>query len=878
MRLHTKTVGVLILVFLLLLCSALGFYFFYVLEDVLKIEHDAALGNASRVHEAFTSEQRQMRNVAADWAGWDDSFNAMQHMTQEFIDSWMAYESYQAMQISELVFFTQDRRPALALHVDSEREEVSRLPADAPLAAQLFSTRELFDFSADSSGVAFFDLLNGKPVIVASSPIQDGKRSKPARGTLVLVKYITDDMIKRIASQVKLDLVSRPLHSVPGRSSRRNTARLVDNEKIKVVVPVLGLQNRPVLSVEFFQPRPIYQQAWGTLQLFVAFWICASGAVLALAGFLINRFVIARLKEVSARLRDIHTTRRFDETLLVSGSDEISQMTADINAMLTALSESHYYEVLNARDKAQAASQAKTNFMAKVSHELRTPIHGILGMVGIMWRNSPDDQARLQLGMVRDSAIGLLGVVNDVLDFSRSEHSELSVTIEPCDVRTMVRKAMRVIGPRLFERSEHEPIDCIAEIAHSVPEIVLTDGKRLSQILVNFLANALKFTRSGSVHLTVGWRREDDTRGVLECTVHDTGIGIPAHKISDLFEPFRQLDDSVNRAYQGTGLGLAIVKQLVTALGGSVSVASEPERGSSFSCQIPVTLGPIQAVVPRTPVRGSKVWIAAGSRFEFEKIADAFSLAGADIHEVRGRYEKSAAEPVAEEFMVLSASLLGSERGWSTLDDFIGQHGADRVSVLVSAHQLTYRERLRAKGVQRMVLTPVVAQDVVRSIEGTYTEDFSGYDDYVDIVPDLRHSLDILIADDLMTNQIVLKCILQDMGHQVTVVSNGEELLDALGAMYGQRAARPTDRQFDIVMTDLQMPVMDGISALKRVREWEEQKKVAALPVFLVTAHALDSEREQMLRAGASAVVTKPIDIRKLEGAIREVVVAAHRV
>lgn len=867
----TATLSVALLVLTLVLQS--------ILEDKFSaLENRKAQDHVRRIELALDNLSSQLASKTTDWAQWDDTYNFMLDRNEDYLKSNISFETLSAIAVTYVVYRDTEGTLVRGYEVDYSQESVGDLSPQA--MKTLGKGTETMPGTLPDATKSGLTMVGEKPYLFAAIPIFDSRRSEACRGSLLFAIALDDKLTETLAQQTRLDvhIIDPKKFAATNGSLYQSLLRSSD----PIAVPTSGEQilgfkllkdsnGTPIRLVQVTLVRDIFLHGQEATSLLITALLGVMAIALVVSGLCLNRWVLKRLSNLDNELRNIQPENLNGYRVSQSGNDELTSVATTINTFLTAL-ENSQRQLITARDKAETANRAKSNFVAKVSHELRTPIHSVLGLVRVVRKNSTDEAIRSHLGMIRDSALGLLGVVNDILDFSRSEVGQLAVNVEPMQIRDTMRNAMRIIGPRIFERAETTPIECVASIDEAIPDTIIGDSKRISQILVNLMGNAIKFTTRGHIGLFVRLVTGADNSPRIEFTVEDTGSGIPADQLSLIFEPFKQVDDSVSRQYQGTGLGLTIVKQLVESMGGQIRVESTLGQGSRFIFDIPMNAASTVEHAANQAVRNANVWLINNSDLEAELIATAFKRYGATVTPMTTASLRSMNMDTLDlkgvNYLCVAGNALISHRSWTILKNFRQLVDADHVLISLSPHELTYREQLQALNISNLILTPLIAEESVRALTGHFKENFGGYDDFIDIAKTSKDSLEILIADDLLTNQIVLRCMLTDMGHRVTTVSNGRELVEALGAQLQMREKTAQDKTFDIVLTDVQMPVLDGVSAVKQIREREEQLDIPErerLPILLVTAHALVEEHHRILASGANGVVTKPIDAKDLE-------------
>ncbi len=500
---------------------------------------------------------------------------------------------------------------------------------------------------------------------------------------------------------------------------------------------------------------------------------------------------------------------------------------------------------------AEAANQAKSEFLANMSHEIRTPMNGILGLCYLLERQV---MSSVTLGMVQriqGASQSLLSIINDILDFSKIEARRLVLERAPFRLGDVVDKLANLMAASVADK----PIDFLIDAPPAEAQFLVGDVLRLGQILTNLVGNALKFTQAGEVSMRIDVLSHDVEAGTvsLRFTVRDTGIGIPAEKLESIFSSFSQADTTTTRRFGGTGLGLTISRSLAELMGGSISVRSTPGVGSEFSLVVPFELGMPEAL----PISGSKplkVLFCSDNRSGEMLSLLALGLGWqADVVDSgAAMLNRVEADPSYD--IILTDWKLPDMDGLSALKRASACHDGGRAPITLvtvmpqAANEL--RQNAECEMVDAILVKPVTGSALqhavvnARSLHGSQGNDRSE--------PEARLAgARILLVDDSELNLEVAAHILQTEGASVTTLENGKLAVDVL-------AAQPD--AFDIVLMDVQMPVMDGYSATREIR----RMGLATLPVVALTAGALSSQRQLALDAGMNGFITKPFVVENL--------------
>ncbi|MBR9787073.1 MAG: response regulator [Vibrionaceae bacterium] len=662
------------------------------------------------------------------------------------------------------------------------------------------------------------------------------------------------------ANQKQINLLVDTFEDDVFRKSQEFRTRLLQEQELKMLTPLqvsdglealnkrLSLIHEIDNKIEQQLQASISQSITNTTQyrlVFIAAILLITMLVISLTIRLIRK-VTGNLNIVLEFLSRESYNANSPLSNLIKGKDELSRFAREVDKLsyereqtkqkLTQAKE----DAEKAKDEAIEASKAKSSFLANMSHEIRTPLNGVIGTSEVLADTPLTAIQRDYVDMIETSSQLLLGLINDVLDFSKIESGMLLISPHSTCIRESIYDIASIICPKAKEKC----IDVKVSISRNTPYHIMVDDHRLRQIIMNFMSNAVKFTEQGYVKLSITTHKLTDSCATIEFAVEDSGIGIDELQQQNIFSPFAQEDNSTTRKFGGTGLGLAISTQLVDLMGGTIQLESEKGRGSRFFFEVTVPVCQ-QHFNPHHTLNSCQIWVVCDDAEMESKLRDELSVYQINIHEsVDGLSALPTWINDKENIIIIYAE--GAPNVAITTSDYMRRFENQNIRICLIKH-LHSDQFDFGKVVNVIISQPLLGQRLLTALERCKAS-FSEQDTHRSTP---RHSPtlpNILIVDDNTVNQKIAGLHLTKVGFHFDVAENGAEAVDMF-----------RKHQYSLILMDCMMPVMDGFEATEKIRKIEaSEQRTFRIPIIALTASAVDDDIQKCFDVGMDDYIPKP--------------------
>lgn len=850
-----------------------------------KFERDQSRENLARAEQAISYQLEGIATFNRYNAWWDGLYSVMNTPSEmhSFVDDFMLVNNWRAINVDGMLIFD-----ATGNFVDGkllDNNQPGELQPGRLLANVLTRAHPAVRDSLGNPDQSDVKGLISTPVgilMIASHPILTSAMEGPSRGRLISARYLNTKRIQKIANRAKVNLNIFPIEGGDDPQAIANLLATLEAAEVPYVTQKTqdNLTSSAVLRDLSGNPLAIVQTKTATSitligsdSVMLSLLFLSLGIVIAifLSWLALRHWMVKPLLGLKSHISNVRRTGDLSKLYNNEQDDEIGTLAREFDFLAIELGQSQH-NLVEARDRAEAASKAKSEFLANMSHEIRTPMNGVIGMTEVLLRTELSTRQQHLAHTVKTSGEMLLKVINNILDFSKISAGKAQIDNTTFQTKQLIQDISAVVA----ESAQSKGIEYLVKLERELPKTLIADEQRIKQVLVNLIGNAIKFTEQGEVVLSIERMAEKETKGenclTLGFRVSDTGTGIRREALPNIFNSFSQADNSTTRDYGGTGLGLTISKGLAEMMNGTIEVSSVYGQGSEFLVTLPVRVA--QTALQMRPflkggLKGVRALVVDDNRTNLDIIQAHLDHWQAECHGVSSGVEaltelNNAAELKQMYQLILIDHHMPGMDG-ASLAEHISADKRFSSTVMIMLSSVTdefTQESLTALGISSYLTKPIVGdqlyQNICQALDGSSIPNNTLSNNDID-EPNTTsaaalHGVDILVAEDNPVNQELIFLQLQELGARIELSDNGELAIEKL-----------REKQFDLVIMDCQMPVLDGYAATRRIRNLGiTAKNGQPVPVLAMTANAHKADRKACIDAGMNDYLSKPYSFDKL--------------
>ena len=831
--------------------------------EYLSMDEEISQQNVIRAFSEINHRLISLRTLTAEWSVWDDTYAYMAGEYPEYIENNIFDQSFTTLNINFMLFYDTDGHLFYGEGYDIIRNKNIDIPSELTkiFAGDAFREERL---TIGMTGIISTD---NKKLLICALPIQKSDW-RGSNGTLMIGRYLDDSIVNEINKSLVYPLSPIDRNNLDPYTNRLISNAVENNQNIfighspdKNIIEAYGLYGDiygdPAFIFNISAPLQIYRQGRETI-MFILLYLAGAGVIIAILGsYIFNKYIISRLTSLSNEVSTIALDGNLQRSVALGGSDEIGILATSINKMLATIYgrteelKITHEALKKAKEEAEEANETKSRFLANMSHEIRTPLNGIMGMTDLAYMTDLSPQQRTYLEMIRYSGNILLNIINDILDYSKIEAGKLQLENIEFNLKDTVEKLTRLTSTRVLQKN----IEIILDIDQNTPTYVIGDSMRLNQVLLNLLNNAIKFTEKGEIHISV--TQKACSQNNIEFRIKDTGIGIPSDKVDKMFEEFTQADSSITRRYGGTGLGLAISNQLIKAMGGSINVESEIGVGSTFTFNIPFENSNTKETFNISEEFKDKTILIVEKNEKIKHILKKICM-DISINYVMLSSPEEAMEALfsSTDFDIIIIDLYLENMDGLELSKKLSAIKKEPLPIILlvsPADTIGNSALLKELNIFSQIIKPVLPSEFKSTVHdalnfsqgnkntGTINQYFTTFSEKT-----------VLVAEDGYINRKIIVELLRKLHVNILTADNGEKALNLFD-----------NNQVDLVIMDIEMPVVDGLEAASKIKEKSISQK-RNVPIIAVTAYILESEIHKCFVAGMDDYVCKPISLDML--------------